>query len=587
MIFRFFTLRLSFLFICFTSVISVFGQGDRQRQKDSIRSTFAHLEGAEKIKSYSQLGFILAEETVDRESFDILMAFYKEFDEEAKKQKNMKVQDALKLNTLIVMLNMRMYDELIAKAPEYLKFFKENKAWDNYFTANRILFLVYIDTDRANKAIEGAEQLYQEAKELQNTKGMASACDIISVAYRNIGRLVETEEYLRKAIKLYKENDNCLSEQEQAQNDLCRLLIAQERFDEALKEAAALESVIQQWVNRANFEGSGTWKNLWRIYTELYIATGDYSKAEIYCDKLESLPVRLHGEVYRLKTLILMNQKKYEEALAMNDKDMELLSCRAEENNTRELRMMILAKMGRVEEALELYDVIIGVKDSLYDLQIDAQLDELRTQYEVEKHIAEKERNHNYFLFALGGCVLLAIALGIWINRNRTIVKKNRGLYRQIKEQDRLAEELEAMSKQYEEMSQSISSAPDVETRCIASLPGNNQQRQLVSRLREYLIKDKYFANYNIDIQKLVSEMATNRASFFEVLKVVTGKTPMEYINYLRLDEAKRLLDNSDLTIETIAMECGFNTANTFYRQFRERYRMTPTEYRKFNSLNV
>jgi transcriptional regulator GlxA family with amidase domain len=55
----------------------------------------------------------------------------------------------------------------------------------------------------------------------------------------------------------------------------------------------------------------------------------------------------------------------------------------------------------------------------------------------------------------------------------------------------------------------------------------------------------------------------------------------MEFITYLRLDEAKRLLDNSDLTIENIAYECGFNTSRTFYTQFRERYRITPAAYRR------
>jgi AraC-like DNA-binding protein len=221
-----------------------------------------------------------------------------------------------------------------------------------------------------------------------------------------------------------------------------------------------------------------------------------------------------------------------------------------------------------------------------------AQLDEIRTQYEVDKHIAEKERNRNYFLFALGGCLLLVIVLGIWIHYSRTIVKKNRGLYRQIKEQDRLADELEAMRRQYEQMAQLVDDsvgtghAPSLYAPHAPSLPGNKQQRQLVSRLREFLLKDRYFANYDLDIQNLVPEMATNRAYIFEAIKAITGKTPMVFINYLRLDEAKRLLDNSNLTIETIALDCGFTTSSTFYRQFRERYRITPAEYRKFSVVS-
>jgi AraC-like DNA-binding protein len=79
--------------------------------------------------------------------------------------------------------------------------------------------------------------------------------------------------------------------------------------------------------------------------------------------------------------------------------------------------------------------------------------------------------------------------------------------------------------------------------------------------------------------------MATNRAYLFDAIKTVTGKTPMVFINHLRLDEAKRLLDNTPLTIETIACECGFTTSSTFYRQFRDRYQITPAAYRKMAAV--
>ena len=206
----------------------------------------------------------------------------------------------------------------------------------------------------------------------------------------------------------------------------------------------------------------------------------------------------------------------------------------------------------------------LAVADILYQKEVQRSI-------EVQLKEEKLKRNQHYLFFALGGCVLLAIALGIWINRNRTIVKKNRDLYRQIKEQDRLAEELEAMSKQYEQI---------VETGRAPSLPGSQQQRQLVSRLRDFLLKERYYAKFDIDIQELILKMSTNRTYLFEALKAVTGKTPMEFLNCLRLDEAKQLLDVSDLNVETIAFECGFSTDRTFYRQFRDRYRITPTEYR-------
>jgi AraC-like DNA-binding protein len=234
---------------------------------------------------------------------------------------------------------------------------------------------------------------------------------------------------------------------------------------------------------------------------------------------------------------------------------------------------------------------------------MNAQLDEIRTQYEVDKHIAEKKRNHNYFLFALGGCLLLAIALAIWMYYSRKIVRKNRGLYLQIKEQDRLSEELDAMTKQYEQMAQSMPEAADdddgnidgatVETqrtlslsKC-ASLPGNQQQRQLVARLRQYLLDDHNYTKSDINLDELISGLATNRTYLFEAVKAVTEKTPTEYIHAMQLEEAKQMLETHfELTIEAIAVECGFNSRATFYRLFRERYQINPAEYRRMAKEN-
>jgi AraC-like DNA-binding protein len=218
-------------------------------------------------------------------------------------------------------------------------------------------------------------------------------------------------------------------------------------------------------------------------------------------------------------------------------------------------------------------------------IKYDSQLkdEEIREANRRNKEISFRNR-----IFGTVGVIFIILSIILYRLYSQK-QKAYRGLYRQIKEQDRLAEELEAMSKHYDQMSQFMPTGVDVEveTHSRASLlPGNKQQRQLVSRLREFLLKDKYFATYDIDIQKLVPEMATNRTYLFEALKAVTGKTPMEFINYLRLDEAKRLLDNSDLTIETIAIECGFNTTRTFYNQFHERYRMTPAAYRRFSVEN-
>jgi len=61
-----------------------------------------------------------------------------------------------------------------------------------------------------------------------------------------------------------------------------------------------------------------------------------------------------------------------------------------------------------------------------------------------------------------------------------------------------------------------------------------------------------------------------------------------DYINSLRVDEAKKLLKNADFeayTIVAIGLECGFNSKSTFYTAFKKFTGQTPTAYRKQHSL--
>jgi AraC-like DNA-binding protein len=109
----------------------------------------------------------------------------------------------------------------------------------------------------------------------------------------------------------------------------------------------------------------------------------------------------------------------------------------------------------------------------------------------------------------------------------------------------------------------------------------NTPQQDLVFRLQNYLQTNLNFANPDIDIDNLISELATNRTYLFEAVKSVTGKTPQEYINTLRLEQAKQLLDTTDKPIAMIAEHCGYNSQQTFHRRFKERFGISPAEYRR------
>lgn len=53
-----------------------------------------------------------------------------------------------------------------------------------------------------------------------------------------------------------------------------------------------------------------------------------------------------------------------------------------------------------------------------------------------------------------------------------------------------------------------------------------------------------------------------------------------QYINGVRLNYAAAMLESSTETITNICLDCGFESQRTFNRVFKERYKMTPREYR-------
>jgi transcriptional regulator GlxA family with amidase domain len=76
--------------------------------------------------------------------------------------------------------------------------------------------------------------------------------------------------------------------------------------------------------------------------------------------------------------------------------------------------------------------------------------------------------------------------------------------------------------------------------------------------------------------------------SFKRRFAQATGMTPIEYVHSLRLEDAKHLLERTDLAVEAIANQIGYEDSSFFGRLFRRRVGLTPAQYRRrFGSLRV
>lgn len=86
----------------------------------------------------------------------------------------------------------------------------------------------------------------------------------------------------------------------------------------------------------------------------------------------------------------------------------------------------------------------------------------------------------------------------------------------------------------------------------------------------------------DLDLSYICDRLSVSKFYFLRIFKQQTGFTPNDYLITVRLNHAKSLLRSTSLTIEDIALECGFSTSTYFIQVFKKRETMTPLHYRKY-----
>jgi AraC family transcriptional regulator, transcriptional activator FtrA len=86
-------------------------------------------------------------------------------------------------------------------------------------------------------------------------------------------------------------------------------------------------------------------------------------------------------------------------------------------------------------------------------------------------------------------------------------------------------------------------------------------------------------------VQRLSQSVAMSTRTFIRRFVEATGQTPGDWVIGARVSEAKRLLESSVLSVETIAHQTGFGSVQTMRHHFRTQMGMAPKEYREMFSM--
>ncbi len=90
-----------------------------------------------------------------------------------------------------------------------------------------------------------------------------------------------------------------------------------------------------------------------------------------------------------------------------------------------------------------------------------------------------------------------------------------------------------------------------------------------------------------ISVNDLCRKVYMSRPTFFRIFKREFGITPIEYIIKEKMKLAKDILLNSNITINDVAYQCGFNSVNHFIKTFRQFEKITPLQFKKMQYPGV
>lgn len=191
----------------------------------------------------------------------------------------------------------------------------------------------------------------------------------------------------------------------------------------------------------------------------------------------------------------------------------------------------------------------------------------------IEKNNKKNDLAQNYLIVVSIFSVLLLSLLSGCVFYLRRLKIRNRTLVKQMNDYDNLIQERDAKEAELQRIP------------CILNKEdtSNFNSDELYVHLRVLMKNPDVYTDCNLSRKSLSEKLGTNEKYLYETIKEYFGMTFSEYIANLRLNHARQLLSDvsEKYTIEEVAIVSGFGSRNTFHRLFRERYGLTPDEFRR------
>lgn len=110
----------------------------------------------------------------------------------------------------------------------------------------------------------------------------------------------------------------------------------------------------------------------------------------------------------------------------------------------------------------------------------------------------------------------------------------------------------------------------------------SDEMEQIIDKINAYFNLKKGHLDSEFNLDKLSSDLNISKVKITLAFNVQLKTNFYQYINSLRVEEAKRLIDKKqDVNFVTIGYESGFKNKSTFYKYFKQITGATPSDYKR------
>lgn len=110
------------------------------------------------------------------------------------------------------------------------------------------------------------------------------------------------------------------------------------------------------------------------------------------------------------------------------------------------------------------------------------------------------------------------------------------------------------------------------------------KELKIIRKLAKMIIKD---VSKNYSLEQLELETGLAQAKLQEGFKLLYTRTVTEYIRHVRLEAARDLIKTTDMNISEVVYTIGFSSRSYFSKIFKEKYDITPNEFKNLAALPV